>query len=155
MCVILTIDYNLYENMNFKALKWMIDSLVKTYKCPECAAEVSDNNVDVIGAAGSTINIDVECPNCGKHSMIKSEVVSLDLSKSNITPQQLQTLQQRLSKVRPNIRAEVIASQDEDVHQNTIESIKDEEIVDLNDQLKSEDLNVSDLFDDSENKLDN
>lgn len=140
--------------MNFKALKWMIESLVKTYKCPECAAEVSDNNVDVIGAAGSTINIDVECPNCGKHSMIKSEVVSLDLSKSNITPQQLQALQQRLAKVSPNVRAEVIIS-DEDINQKTVESIKDEEIINLNNQLKSEDLNVSDLFDDNENKLDN
>lgn len=141
--------------MNFKALKWMIDSLVKTYKCPECAAEVNDNNVDVIGAAGTTINIDVECPNCGKHSMIKSEVVSLDLSKANISPEQLQALQQKLSKVSPNIRAEIVQSWESSEVKSPIDSIKDEEIMDLNNQLKSDELNVSDLFDDSENKLDN
>lgn len=141
--------------MNFKALKWMIDSLVKTYKCPECAAEVDDNNVDVIGAAGTTINIDVECPNCGKHSMIKSEVVSLDLSKSNISPEQLVELQKRLTKANPNIRAEIVQSWEQKEIIKNLNSIKDEEIVDLNNQLKSEELNVSDLFDDSENKLDN
>ncbi len=139
--------------MNFKALKWMIESLVKTYKCPECAAEVNDNNVDVIWAAWTTINIDIECPNCGKHSMIKSEVMSLDLSKSNISTQQLQALQQRLSKLNPNIRAEIVQSEEE-IKQKNIDAIKDEEIVDLNNQLKSEELNVSDLFDDNENKLD-
>ncbi len=141
--------------MNFKALKWMIDSLVKTYKCPECAAEVDDNNVDVIGAAGTTINIDVECPNCGKHSMIKSEVVSLDLSKSNISPEQLVELQKRLTKANPNIRAEIVQSWEQKEIIKNLNSIKDEEIVDLNNQLKSEELNVSDLFDDNENKLDN
>lgn len=140
--------------MNFKALKWMIDSLVKTYKCPECAAEVDDNNVDVIGAAGTTINIDVECPNCGKHSMIKSEVVSLDLSKSNISPEQLVELQKRLTKANPNIRAEIVQSWEQNETNKNLNSIKDEEIVDLNNQLKSEELNVSDLFDDNENKLD-
>ena len=140
--------------MNFKALKWMIDSLVKTYKCPECAAEVDDNNVDVIGAAGTTINIDVECPNCGKHSMIKSEVVSLDLSKSNISPEQLVELQKRLTKANPNIRAEIVQSWEQNEINKNLNSIKDEEIVELNNQLKSEELNVSDLFDDNENKLD-
>ncbi len=140
--------------MNFKALKWMIDSLVKTYKCPECATEVWDDNVDVIWAAGTTINIDVECPNCGKHSMIKSEVVSLDLSKSNISPEQLVELQKRISKANPNIRAEIVQSWEQNETNKNLDSIKDDEIVDLNNQLKSEELNVSDLFDDNENKLD-
>ena len=94
--------------MNFKALKWMIDSLVKTYKCPECGNEVNDNNVDVIWAAGTTINIDVECPQCWKHSMIKSEVMSLDLSNSNITAEKLQQIKDTLGQINGKIKAECI-----------------------------------------------
>lgn len=138
--------------MNFKALKGMIESLVKTYKCPECWAEVNDNNVDVIGAAGTTINIDVECPNCGKHSMIKSEVMSLDLTKANITPDKLMQIKETLSKLNTwNVTAQVLDTQEDT---QNLESIKDEEIVDLNKELKQGDLNVSDLLWDDENKLD-
>lgn len=147
--------------MNFKALKWMIESLVKTYKCPECWAEVNDNNVDVVWAAGTTINIDIECPNCGKHSMIKSEVMSLDLTKANITPEQLVQLQKRLGKLWGNVRAEIVDTawnkkdlEDMVQEKKSENAIKDEEIIELNNELKNDSLNVSDLFWDEENKLD-
>lgn len=137
--------------MNFKALKWMIDSLVKTYKCPECGNEVNDNNVDVIGAAGTTINIDVECPNCGKHSMIKSEVMSLDLTNQNITPDKLQQIKNTLGKLNGNIKAEFVNWNQEEAlkikdTKKLETSIKDKEIIELNTELKQEELNVEDLL---------
>lgn len=137
--------------MNFKALKWMIDSLVKTYKCPECGNEVNDNNVDVIGAAGTTINIDVECPGCGKHSMIKSEVMSLDLTNQNITPDKLQQIKETLGKLNWNIKAEFIDGTNEESKKiseakKQEKAIKDKEIVNLNSELKQEELNVEDLL---------
>ena len=137
--------------MNFKALKWMIDSLVKTYKCPECGNEVNDNNVDVIGAAGTTINIDVECPGCGKHSMIKSEVMSLDLTNQNITPDKLQQIKETLGKLTWNIKAEFIDGTNEESKKiseakKQEKAIKDKEIVNLNSELKQEELNVEDLL---------
>ena len=145
--------------MNFKALKWMIDSLVKTYKCPECGNEVNDNNVDVIGAAGTTINIDVECPSCGKHSMIKSEVMSLDLSKWNMTPDKLQKIKDTLGQLNGNIKAEFIdgtnkESAEIEKNKNSLLSIKDNEIVELNSELKQDELNVLDFLWDESNKLD-
>lgn len=142
--------------MNFKALKGMIDSLVKTYKCPECGAEVNDNNVDVIGAAGTTINIDVECPNCGKHSMIKSEVMSLDLTNANITPDKLQQIKETLWKIKGgNIKAEIVESWAVgNTNRPKANPIKDNEIIDLNSELKQEELNVEDLLWDDSNKLD-
>ncbi|MCP4523111.1 MAG: hypothetical protein GY828_02730 [Candidatus Gracilibacteria bacterium] len=133
--------------MNFKALKGMIDSLVKTYKCPECGNEVNENNVDVIGAAGSTINIDVECTNCGKHSMIKSEVLSLDLTNKNVSAQKLEQIKQALTQINGsgnvNVSGAIIQNTDKKTNK-----IKDKEIVDLNSTLSSETLNVSDLLGD-------
>jgi len=117
--------------MNYKALKWMIDNLTKTYNCPECNWEVDEAWVDIIWAAGTTINIDIECPNCGKHSMIKSEVITLDLS--NI--QNIAWLQWTLEWV---------------IQKNTAVDpknlIKDKQIVDLNKDLKKTNFLVEDLF---------
>jgi endogenous inhibitor of DNA gyrase (YacG/DUF329 family) len=129
----------------------MIDSLVKTYKCPECGNEVNDNNVDVIGAAGTTINIDIECPECGKHSMIKSEVMSLDLTNSNITAEKLQQIKDTLGQINGNIKAEFVNGNTEEslkieTEKKAAKSIKDKEIVELNSELKQEELNVGDLL---------
>lgn len=145
--------------MNFKALKWMIDSLVKTYKCPECGNEVNDNNVDVIGAAGTTINIDVECPSCGKHSMIKSEVMSLDLTNWSMTPDKLQKIKETLGQLNGSIKTEFIEwnlKEANEIKKNkkSLLSIKDNEIVELNSELKQEELNVLDFLWDESNKLD-
>ena len=118
--------------MNFQALKWMMDSLVKTFKCPECFAEVSDNNVDIIGAAWNTINIDIECPKCNRHSMIKSEVLLVDLKKINIVKEKLEQIKWKLGWINFN---------------NNKNFINDWEIVNLNQDLKKKNLSVKDLFD--------
>ncbi|QFR39269.1 hypothetical protein A9Q91_03465 [Candidatus Gracilibacteria bacterium 28_42_T64] len=129
--------------MNFKALKGMIDSLVQTYKCPECSHDVQDNNVDVIGAAGSTINIDIECPNCKKHSMIKSEILSMDLTNMNFSSDKIGQIKNVLEGLKGNISGTIIQN-------GSIESIKDEEIINLNTDLKKRNLDVSDLLGGSE-----
>ena len=66
--------------MNFQALKWMITSLTSNFNCKECSSKVSEENVEIVWAAWNTINLDVTCPQCWKHSMIKSEVLSVDLT---------------------------------------------------------------------------
>lgn len=118
--------------MNFQSLKWMIDSLIQSYKCPECWSTVSDSNIDIIWAAWTTINIDIECSNCWKHSMVKTEVLSLDLSEKWISAESLEKIKRTLMNSKNvNIKWE---------------SIKDEEIVWLNKDLKKSKLNVSDLL---------
>ena len=43
----------------------MVENLVSTYKCPFCEnPTISEQNIDIIGAAGNTVNIDMHCPNC-------------------------------------------------------------------------------------------
>ena len=123
--------------MNFQSLKWMIDSLVKTYKCPECNHDVSEKNVDIVWAAGSTINIDVECPSCKRHSMVRTEVLSVDLANGNISKDKINTIKEAIKGIKKS---------------GIIKNIKDEEIVELNKELKKEDLSVDDLFQDNSKK---
>lgn len=125
-----------YKKMNFQSLKWMVESLINTYKCPECWNSVNDSNIDIIWAAWTTINIDIECSNCWKHSMLKTEVLSIDLNSKWVSPESIEKLKASLLNWNWKI-----------ISQKTI--IKDEEIVELNKDLKREKLNVSDLLGES------
>ena len=120
--------------MNFQSLKWMIDSLVKSYKCPKCGTWITDANVDIIWAAWTTINIDIACDNCWKHSMVKTEVLALNLSDKGISAKNIEKIKQTLLAWNWNTL------------NTSINKIKDKEIIDLNKDLKKSKLNVSDLL---------
>lgn len=128
--------------MNFQTLKWMIESLVKSYKCPMCTSGVSEGDVSIIWAAGNTVNIDVTCGSCNKHSMVKIEVMWIDLTKHDAPAEMLQELKSRFRNMQPS--AEVMS---EDVIIQ--DPIKDENIMDLNKDLKLKNLSVKDLFGDN------
>ena len=128
--------------MNFQTLKSMVESLIKSYKCPMCMSQVNEGDVSIIWAAGNTVNIDVSCKGCSKHSMVKIEVMWIDLTKQDAPANMLQELKSRFREMQPN--AEILS------WDMTIENpIKDENIIDLNKNLKSDNLSVEDLFNDN------
>nr|MDD3719936.1 hypothetical protein [Candidatus Gracilibacteria bacterium] len=120
--------------MNYQALKGMLESIVKTYKCPSCNSLINENNVDIVGAAGTTVNIDIECSMCQKHSMIKAEMTQINLGEVNFSKDGITGLKNTLEKIKNNIQI------------NDANKIKDEEIIKLSKDLKKEDLSISDLF---------
>jgi DNA-directed RNA polymerase subunit RPC12/RpoP len=111
----------------------MIESLTNSYKCPECWKWITDANVDIIWAAWTTINIDVECFNCWKHSMIKTEILAINLTNQWISNENIEKLKNLLLQNSWNKWLK-------------ISTIKDEEIIWLNKDLKKWKLNVSDLL---------
>ena len=119
--------------MNFQSIKSMIESLTKSYKCPECSESITDANVDIIWAAWSTINLDIECFNCWKHSMLKTEILALNLTNKWVSKDSIEKLKNILwkSTISKNIETK---------------KIDDKEIVWLNRDLKKWKLNVSDLL---------
>ena len=85
--------------MNFGMLKNMVENLVSTYKCPFCgASEISEKNIDIVWAAGNTVNIDMHCPSCNKHFMAKTEVVQMELG--NLWAEKLSQLQESLMALK-------------------------------------------------------
>jgi|GEM_PF-1036890 len=80
----------------------MIENFIKTYKCPSCSANTDESFVDIIGAAGSTINIDIECPSCKKHSMIKAEVAQIDISNVNLAKDKINQIKNILQTISGN-----------------------------------------------------
>lgn len=120
----------------------MIDSLVSTYKCPECWEAANENNVDIIGAAWSTINIDIHCTGCDKHAMIKSEVVAIDVNQADITPDKIALLKGVLESIQSKKDTKALDQKN---------AIKDEVIVSMHKDLKEENISISDLLDSADN----
>ena len=126
--------------MNYQSLKWMIESIIKWYKCPGCHWLVSDANIDIIWAAGSTINIDIECSNCKKHSMIKSEVVSINLTDLTQAKQQLGKIKNSLAWLQGKVQNSLPKA----------EAINDDAIIELNNNLKPDTISVEEFLDEGE-----
>lgn len=106
--------------MNYQALKTMIEWIINNHTCPYCQSKINWTNIDIIWAAGNNVNIDIECPNCKKHSIVKSQVIQLDA--------------QNIQKLKNNL----------DIKSN--KSIKDSEISELSKDLKTRKLTVEDLL---------
>lgn len=139
--------------MNYATLKTMIEGLIKSYSCPEChATAISEKNVDIIGAAGNTVNIDMKCPSCKKHYMARMEVVGLNLSDNNaFSKGSIENLKLNMDSLRSAFKNIATAKQEIGTMEKIPESaniIKDEEIIDLSRSLKSRKLSVNDLLSD-------
>lgn len=120
--------------MNYEALKLLISSLVTNFKCTNCTSNVTEKDISLLGIEWQKIVLDIKCPSCDKKTLIKSEVVSVDLTKMNLSREQISLLK---NKIETTNAAKIVNSQT---------NINDKFIVDLNRDLKKENLNVSDLF---------
>ncbi len=112
--------------MNYLALKNMIDTITKTYKCPECTGIINDSHIEIMWTAGNTINVDIYCPKCEKHSIMKAEVTYV---WDNVLNKNM------IEKIKKNF---AIKKEEN--------SLKDKDIIDLNNKLKNDNMNISDLF---------
>lgn len=115
--------------MIYETLKSLVDWLKTSYKCPDCWEWIKESDIDIVWAAWNTVNFDVSCPKCGKHWIVKSQLMMLDLSW-------LTEMKHSIENIKNKIK--------EDVKSN--EKITDSEIVSLDKDLKNEKINASDLF---------
>ena len=134
--------------MNYSTLKSMIESLMKGYSCPSCNNNsISEQDIDIVGAAGNTINIDMKCPSCQKHYMARMEVVGIDMSnQSQFSKEGIQNIKMWMGAFK-NAFAKMKNQEVEENISSSVSSIKDDEIVNLSKDLKTKKLSAKDLFD--------
>lgn len=141
------ITYKILKIMNFGMLKNMVENLVSSYKCPFCSAtNIGEKNIDIIGAAWNTVNIDMHCPSCKKHFMAKTEIVHMEIG--NVSPEKLSDISKALTALKwkmggnLEIEADMASSKEE-------AKILDENITSLRSSMKQKDFSASDLFSDN------
>lgn len=119
--------------MNYQLLKNLLDSLVLNFKCPECLGWVKDNNIEVVWAAWNSINLDILCQKCQKHTFIKAEANQLNLW--NIMNLKWLSKDEIAKKIMWNFKKE-----------EKQEKIKENEILELRDIFKTKNINVNDFL---------
>ena len=128
--------------MNFGMLKNMVENLVSSYTCPFCSSKnIDEKNIDIIGAAGNTVNIDMHCPSCHKHFMAKTEVIHMEIW--NVTADKLEQIKNSLSALKWKMGWDLSI---ENIDQDVEDSIKDDTILDIYKELQKKWSNASDLF---------
>jgi hypothetical protein len=50
--------------MNYQVLKSIFESIMQNFSCPGCESKISESSLEIIGAAGSSVNLDIICPSC-------------------------------------------------------------------------------------------
>lgn len=120
--------------MNYEALKLLIKSLVWNFRCVTCSWSIEEKDIFLMSIEWQKIVLEVLCPSCSKKSIIKSEVMSVDLTKSSLSKEQIVMLK---NTIENNNGLKIRNSQN---------TINDNLIVELNKDLKKEKLNVMDLF---------
>lgn len=110
--------------MNFEALNWLINSILNWHKCDNCWNKAKKEDINIKNIENNSVNLEIICSKCGKNSFIKSEVMAVDLKKY-LTKEQVEELKKAFIKEK---------------------NITDEEIVNLNKELKKENFSARDLF---------
>lgn len=129
--------------MNFGMLKNMVENLTKSYKCPFCSGTtIDEKHIDIIGAAGNTVNIDMHCPSCNKHFMAKTEIMQIELG--SLWADKIKGLQKSLAALKWKLGWNLDIQIDTDTVVE--DGIKDENILDLHKQMSGDEIKVEDLF---------
>lgn len=131
--------------MNFGMLKNMVENLVSAYKCPFCGwKNMNEQHIDIVGAAGNTVNIDMHCPSCNKHFMAKTEVVQMDLG--SISGEKLAQIQKSLLALKGKLGGNLEIEMQNVGSTTSVRPEIDSQIRDLQKSLQSQNLSVQDLF---------
>lgn len=130
-------------------LKHILTSIIQAYSCPHCGAkEISENNIEIVGTAGTTLNIDMCCPACQKHFMAKTEVVNMQ--GAAMTPELMKKIQNSLASIKQQLGGNIDISEEFRKHQwqesQNKKVIRDEDIVSLQKMINTNKLSAKDLF---------
>lgn len=112
--------------MNFEALNWLVNSILNWFSCWNCWWKAKKENLNIKSIDQNSAVIEIICEKCWKDTVIKSEVMAVDLTKF-LTNEQIKEVKQSFLK-------------------KWLENISDEEIEKLWKDLKKTKINAKDLF---------
>lgn len=130
-------------NMNYQMLKTLLESLLINFKCPNCQWQATDNNIEIVWAAWNSINLDIFCSVCQKHTFVKSEVSQINLwNIVDLKPENISEFKEKLTKKLSKINL----WKNENTTKNIDSKINEKEIIELRKLFKNKHIKVEDLL---------
>lgn len=95
--------------MNYIILKSIIEATLQNFKCKDCESMVNEWNINILGTAGNTINMEIICPNCKTQWIVKAEIGIIWNVKS---PEFISNLKTLSEKQKLELEASLIKDDD-------------------------------------------
>jgi len=95
--------------MNYIIFRSIIEATLVNFKCKDCDSMVSEGNINILGTAGNTINMEIICPNCKTQWIVKAEIGMIGNIKS---PEFISNLKQISQKQKEELEASLIKDDD-------------------------------------------
>ncbi len=131
--------------MNYQAMKSVLDIIIKSYKCPFCNSQIWEDLVEIVWAAGTSINMSMWCAKCKKSVVLQANLMPVN-KMINIDKDKLEALKKKFMEVA-NLKIKVNSMKKTINWVKEIENfINDEDIVNFSKKLKQKNVNISDIF---------
>jgi len=124
--------------MDYKLLKALLDNILENFKCQNCWAQTSEENIEIIWVAWKNVNLNVKCTSCSKSSIIKAQANEVKLNW--LDKQKLDFIKTQLEK-RLGWKANINIVED-----TNVSSIENAQISELDKKLKQDDTSIEDLL---------
>ena len=118
--------------MNFLIMKSIVEATLANFECKTCSSKITDRDVQIIGASGQGVNMEVLCPHCKASGMIKAEINVIG------DPADVAKLQASGMLDGTIIQGESLAT-------NQLPAIKDDDILALREKLRHS-VSIEDLL---------
>ena len=50
--------------MNYLIIKSIIEATIANFHCKNCSSQISERDLNILGAAGNGLNLEIICPEC-------------------------------------------------------------------------------------------
>lgn len=119
--------------MNYLIIKSIIEATIANFQCKECQSHITERDLNILGTAGNSVNLEIICPNCKLQGVVKAEIGMMNIGNVG-NPELAQQIRQFVESMKNG----KIFSMNEN-------SIKDEDILTLRKDLQ-ENASFLDLF---------
>lgn len=128
--------------MNYQILKNLVDSLTQNFRCVECQSWVNLSNIEIIWVAWNSINLEVECLSCHKHTFIKAQANHINLwDIAELKSMDPIILKEKLKEKLKNKNTQIDIT-----NSNNSTWIQETQILELREMLKNKNINVEDFL---------
>jgi phage FluMu protein Com len=66
--------------MNYLIIKSIIEATLTNFRCKDCGSGVTDKDLNILGTAGNSVNLEIICPKCKVQGVVKAEVGMMNLT---------------------------------------------------------------------------
>lgn len=120
--------------MNFLILKSIIEATIINFRCKDCWSGIVEWNLNILGTAGNSINMEVICPGCRTQWLIKAEIGLVNQMQMN-NPDMMSNIKNTIKWIGQNVVSTGVSS----------DAIKDADILSIRENIKNS-TSIEDLF---------